>query len=306
MDRKVSRKRFSLKPPPPPPPAVTIPSYLDLTQLMADYTDCATANTLFQALHAKMKSYVSEETLKGVFEEYMVLSTRRAPHSPVFLQIDREYNCRTGKVMGYDSTAHRNGQIVWIHKNKGVDPHFRLVQTLFGAHLVAEAPVREMGLAPRPDNPRVHTLQRVEGLHQGMIWLFESEKTALIVRAIVKEMGEDWIVPMACGGCGGLNPSDSNLANPHHALHALRYHRVFLCPDQGKYTEWQSRIESLSPFCYDVQISTLMEHPERIARYAPTYTPRPGDDLADLLLHILSSTPADLLPQRLVDTILHA
>lgn len=270
---------------PTPPPAPVPPSLLDNNNIDETYlTPPLYQNSLFKALLRKLDGYISEEHLTAAFNDYHVGTQPTVPYSPVFLQIDSCGQIRTGKIMGYDTDAHRNGKIQWLHKQAGGSGTYELRQCLFGSHLTMTLPDLTTALMPSGRN-RWITHDDVR-LKAGVIWLFESEKTALMVRALAHKMGETWILPMATGGCGGLNPTPERLADPWSNLQILRGRSVVLFPDNGKYDEWSAHAEALRTICRGVRVTDIMENVYKQYTVTPdnTYWLRRGDDLGDLLM----------------------
>lgn len=213
-------------------------------------------NPLLRALTAKLPMYADQ--LRHAFESYGVGTT--ADHSGAeFFQIDTLGNIRAGKSMGYKPDGHRNNKIYWMHKEKGMEPNYNLQQCFFGTHLI------------KPDTPE--------------LWLFESEKTALIVNAVLRKANcHETYVALACGGCGGLNPKAENLSNPWHALQALKGHRVALWPDNGKFVDWYSKGVQLLGFCREVRIASVLEPWVHPSWATPKWGIKKGCDLADIII----------------------
>jgi len=63
----------------------------------------------------------------------------------IFWQIDEQGRCRTGKIVSYGSDGHRNGYMNWMHTTLKLTD-FNLVQSLFGAHLLALEPEKTVCL----------------------------------------------------------------------------------------------------------------------------------------------------------------
>lgn len=222
---------------------------------------------LFQALLYELRSYVTAELLEEVFEEYMVGGSQDG--DPVFMQFDDQMRLRTAKLMGYDIYAHRNGKIQWLHKR--VSDSFKLKQCFFGSHLLNDP--------------------------QKIPMLFESEKTALVVAAILKSWGLSDLCPIATGGCGGLNPKPERLDNPWDALAVLKGRKVILFPDNGKYEEWCRKGAQLQGFAQMVTIACIME-PQLLAssRYHCNVPFETQTILSDILHALpLGSDVADLI-----------
>lgn len=241
------------------------PDTLNPTRLASSLAVSQNANPLLRALIPRLPMYADQ--LRQSFESYGV-GTSPDHGCAEFFQIDTQGNIRTGKGMGYDPDAHRNGRLYWMHKEKGNNPDYRLKQCFFGTHLV------------KPDTAE--------------LWLFESEKTALIVSALLRKRGcHEIYLPLACGGCGGLNPTPENKNDPWHALQVLKGKRVILFPDNGKFTEWYAKGLQLKGFCSAVRIASLLEpwmHPLAVT---PKWGIKKGCDVADIILSTVANDRCD-------------
>lgn len=242
-------------------------------------------NVLFVSLRRLLAPYISEQILAETFKEYHVGTSYKAGMrgAPIFYQMDEMGGIRTGKMMSYDDTAHRNGKLKWIHRLLPEADTYHLQQCFFGTHLY-------------PDilSKMTHHDEDV------VILLVESEKTALILRALYRENGFERFVPMATGGSEGFNPKEEHLANPHHALQALRNRKVTLYPDNGKFEIWDTRSTHLQSTC-QIFTNDIMECPDYLQYKCPGYTLRKGDDISDLILECVRRriNPLTLLPSDL-------
>lgn len=214
--------------------APTAPSFINPRRLLDSTAIPYTRNTLFQAIARLTQGFFTREVLTDTFDRYLVGT---APNGAAeFFQIDAQMRPRTGKVMGYDPTGHRNGNITWVHKEKEyADSNFDLRQCFFGTMLAQQNP-------------------------KAVIWLFESEKTALVVSALLQRGGAEKVfVPMACGGCSGISAKPEHQRDPWHAISILRNREVVLFPDNGKYREWKQVAERLQGFCSKVYVASGLE-----------------------------------------------
>ena len=84
-----------------------------------------------------------------IIADYRLAST--PDQAIIFLQIDQDNQCRTGKIMQYNPvTGHRikdpnkPGRINWLHsilkRRKQLPPDWQLTQCLFGEHLLPQHP----------------------------------------------------------------------------------------------------------------------------------------------------------------------
>lgn len=223
-------------------------------------------NSLLIYLHSVFDGLIGAREVDRVAMEYAVGTSRRFGGSPVFWQVDENGRIRSGKIMGYDSVTGKRvkeprPQLAWVHSLlKDNYPGFRLQQCFFGSH-------RLYG-----DNKR-----------KSIIWLFESEKAALIVSmALVWGNAEGMFIPVACGGCEGFNPTADKKQDPYEGIRLLRGRKIVLFPDEGKFDDWQRRAAALRGFSSEVYMATVMErsiHPFRVDCDIGK-----GDALDDLIL----------------------
>lgn len=262
-------------------------------------------NTLYRALLSRLQKYVSADTLRHTFERYLVGTMAQADGSPVFPQMDRQHRLRTAKMMRYAPDGHRKGGMQWLHTTHAhlrvvppggapVTGEYRLAQCYFGTHLIEEMPMRTHTTMYK--DGEMHTIALDEPEPQGSLWVFESEKTALIASAVLRQKGVTDIVAVATSGCNGLNASADNLGNPWHALQGLRNMHVTLFPDNGKYAEWYAHARALRTHCRSIWVTDIMERDHTYAPIVPGYRMQPGDDFGDLLLAWTESLPAGQLP----------
>lgn len=246
------------------------PSYIPLERFDASHSQPVRKNPLFLALKRLFLGYVPDSCLEEAFDRYGV-GTSRGFAGAEFFQIDWNGRIRTGKSMGYDPDGHRNGRINWIHKEKGYADGFELRQCFFGSHRIRE------------DTPEV--------------WLFESEKTALAVHALLANVGcGDTYVAIACGGCGGLNPTSENLNDPWHALQAVKGKTLVLFPDNGKFCEWYEKGLKLKSFCRRVWISSALEPWLNMPGVPAPQQVERGADIADIIFDEIASRRNPLAP----------
>lgn len=181
------------------------------------------SNTLLDYL----SGVFGKERARRAFDLYKVGSMPFADWGmcPVFWQIDRDFNVRTGKIMGYDERGKRvkepMSRVCWYHTMDGSD--FLLRQCLFGEHL----------LNFFPDNAPVNVV--------------ESEKTALICSMATPDK-----LFMATGGLNNIRMG---------TFLPLKGRVVRLWPDKGAaFDKWKSKAESdlydlnveVDPFLQDI------------------------------------------------------
>ena len=205
-------------------------------------------------LIAYLKTLLPSSAIDRIIADYRLAST--SDQAIIFLQIDKEGQCRTGKIMQYDpTTGHRikdpnmPGRINWLHttlkRKKQLPKDWQLTQCLFGEHLLRQ----------HPDTT---------------IALVESEKTAIISSALMPQY--TWL---ATGGKSGLTSE---------RLSSLKGRKIIVFPDVDAFKDWQQKIFTFPHL--DIRISRLLEDnatPEdRAARI----------DLADWLIKYLEDSNA--------------
>ena len=196
-----------------------------------------------------LKTLLPSSAIDRIIADYRLAST--PDQAIIFLQIDKEGQCRTGKIMQYDpTTGHRikdpnmPGRINWLHttlkRKKQLPKDWQLTQCLFGEHLLRQ----------HPDTT---------------IALVESEKTAIISSALMPQY--TWL---ATGGKSGLTSE---------RLSSLKNRKIIVFPDVDAFKDWQQKIFTFPHL--DIRISRLLEDnatPEDRAAHI---------DLADWLIKYL-------------------
>ncbi len=264
----------TLPAPPPPPPPVCAPSFISsdmVKRTIQRYED----NSLSMFLHSVFDGMAGAEVVSRAIISGAVGTAKTFGGSPVFWQIDQRGSVRTGKIMGYNPHTGKRikdpkPQMQWVHSIvKRNNPEYVLQQCFYGSH-------KAMG-------------------EDSIIWLFESEKTALIVSIILMwGKADDIFVTMACGGCEGLNPTDEAFRDPWNKHGILKGRRVVLFPDNGKYREWGEKARELAKHCREVYVSDVMEG-DRLRELGVLV--KDGDDLGDVIIKYVETgrNPADLL-----------
>ena len=167
--------------------------------------------------------------VEKVCKEYKIGATRQ--RETVFWQIDENGKVRTGKIMRYDvKTRHRmkgkQKSIDWVHTRiKNVlSPTFNISQCLFGEHLLAKYPEKNVALV-------------------------ESEKTAVVCSIVFSQY-----VWVATGGKCNLT---------EERIRPLQKRRLIVFPDtdvKGEcYQKW-SEIMGKGMFVHKPIISTVLEN----------------------------------------------
>ena len=198
-----------------------------------------------------LKTMLPSSAIDRIITDYRLAST--PDQAIIFLQIDQDNQCRTGKIMQYNpSTGHRikdpnkPGRINWLHsilkRRKQLPPDWQLTQCLFGEHLLPQ--------------------------HQDKtVALVESEKTAIICSAMMPQY-----LWLATGGKSGLTAE---------RLASLKGRKIIVFPDIDAFKDWQQKIITFPHL--DIRISRLLEDNATPADRAAHI------DLADWILKYLET-----------------
>lgn len=153
-----------------------------------------------------------EERAYQVISKYFIGSSRYWNGSCVFWQIDHYWNVRSGKIMVYDRSGHRDKKrISWVHSILKVE-NFNLKQCFFGQHLL------------QCDISKA-------------IAVVESEKTAVIASIYMPEF-----IWMACGSLQNINKERCRV---------LAGRKVILFPDLKGFDLWNTKAKELGFACSD-------------------------------------------------------
>ena len=198
-----------------------------------------------------LKTMIPFSAIDRIIADYRLAST--PDQAIIFLQIDQDNQCRTGKIMQYNpATGHRikdpnkPGRINWLHsilkRRKQLPPDWQLTQCLFGEHLLPQ--------------------------HQDKtIALVESEKTAIICAALMPQY-----LWLATGGKSGLTSE---------RLSSLKGRKIIVFPDIDAFKDWQQKIFTFPHL--DIRISRLLEDNATPADRAAHI------DLADWIIQFLTN-----------------
>ncbi len=198
-----------------------------------------------------LKTMLPSSAIDRIITDYRLAST--PDKAIIFLQIDQDNQCRTGKIMQYNpATGHRikdpnkPGRINWLHsilkRKKQLPPDWQLTQCLFGEHLLPQ--------------------------HQDKtVALVESEKTAIICSAMMPQY-----LWLATGGKSGLTSE---------RLSSLKGRKIIVFPDIDAFKDWQQKIFTFPHL--DIRISRLLEDNATPADRAAHI------DLADWILKYLET-----------------
>ena len=198
-----------------------------------------------------LSTMLPSSAIDRIIADYRLAST--PDQAIIFLQIDQDNQCRTGKIMQYDpSTGHRikdpdkPGRINWLHsilkRRKQLPPDWQLTQCLFGEHLLPQHPNKTVALV-------------------------ESEKTAIICSAMMPQY-----LWLATGGKSGLTSE---------RLSSLKGRKIIVFPDIDAFKDWQQKIFTFPHL--DIRISRLLEDNATPADRAAHI------DLADWIIQFLTN-----------------
>ena len=200
-------------------------------------------------LIAYLKTLIPTSFIDRIIIDYHIAST--PDQATIFLQLDLNGNCRTGKIMQYDpTTGHRikdeavPGRISWLHtrlkRRHQLPKDWQITQCLFGEHLLRKYPDKTVALV-------------------------ESEKTAIICSALMPEY-----LWLATGGKSQFN----------QRLTVLKSRKIIAFPDIDGYHTWLTKSTDF-PFL-DLRVSDFLE------KNATPADREAHIDLADWLLEYLT------------------
>ena len=200
-------------------------------------------------LIAYLKTLIPTSFIDRIITDYHIAST--PDQATIFLQLDLNGNCRTGKIMQYDpTTGHRikdeavPGRISWLHtrlkRRHQLPKDWQITQCLFGEHLLRKYPDKTVALV-------------------------ESEKIAIICSALMPEY-----LWLATGGKSQFN----------QRLTVLKSRKIIAFPDIDGYHTWLTKSTDF-PFL-DLRVSDLLE------KNATPADREAHIDLADWLLEYLT------------------
>ncbi len=228
-------------------------------------------NPLYLWLCDRFAGRLSTGEVEDVCYLYGVGTALKWGGSVVYWQMDADRLVRTGKIMGYDRKSgrrikHPRPLMNWVHALPGFAPEgFTLRQCMFGTHLAATFP-------------------------DYTLWLFESEKAALIAALLLKACRHSGIICMGAGGCEGFAPDRWRMNDPLDSHYILRSRRVVLFPDEGKGEQWLRRGKELTPYAASVEILPLDMAGTRLSQAAERHSELralPGEGPDDLFIRAL-------------------
>ena len=196
-----------------------------------------------------LKTMIPSSAIDRIIADYRLAST--PDQAIIFLQIDQDNQCRTGKIMQYNpSTGHRikgpnkPGRINWLHsilkRRKQLPSDWQLTQCLFGEHLLPQHPDKTIALV-------------------------ESEKTAIICAALMPQY-----LWLATGGKSQFN----------NRLTVLKGRKIIAFPDIDAYHDWLRRTTDFPHL--NLKVSDLLE------KHATPEDRAAHIDLADWLIQFLT------------------
>jgi hypothetical protein len=163
------------------------------------------------------------ECLQRVYDDYLIGATRRG--YVIFWQIDEQQRVHTGHIMQYGTDGHRRGYQGWTHplliRLGLLPPDWTLYQCLFGQHLLARYPDRQ-------------------------VCIVESEKTAVLMAAT-----QPRYLWLATAGSSGLSAEK---------MACLRGRHVTLFPDSGCYDKWLGQMKQTTGIDFSIS-SHLESYP---------------------------------------------
>lgn len=240
------------------PPTYIEPSDFALT--MKRY-EC---NSFALYLHKIFDSKIGGMEVERILIEYGVGTSKEFGGSPIFWLIDHYGNIREGKIMGYNPDTGK--------RIKEPKPQFNNLHTLMKEKYQGQFKPCFFG----------SHLTKIQKYNNLPLWIFESEKAAIIVAMAMVWGGMMLGLPVATSGCECLNPTPEHKQNPFDRVQLLKGRNVVLFPDNGKFDEWKLKGMALKEFCRTVYISTAMEtdrHPHNIDCIIEE-----GDALDDVIL----------------------
>lgn len=206
-------------------------------------------NNLAVYLHKIFDNKIGVKEVERVLIEYAVGTSKEFGGSPIFWFIDHYGNIRDGKIMGYNPDTGK--------RIKEPRPQFNNVHTLMKEKYQGQFKPCFFG----------SHLTKIQKYNNLPIWIFESEKAALIVALTMVWGGVMLGLPVATSGCESLNPTAEHKRDPYDRVQLLKNRDIVLFPDNGKFDEWKLKGMALKDFSNSVYISTTMEsnrHPHKI------------------------------------------
>ena len=207
-------------------------------------------NTLFRFL----ASLWDERLVESVFRRYFVgtMDLWSWKGCPVFWQIDKNFHCRTGKIMDYEIRKREDGKPVDVKRVKeGEDerPHVMFYHSLIGRdYLMQQCLFGEHLLNMFPDGQTVN--------------IVESEKTAIICS--INKPSELFL---ATGGLQNFRPE---------VMDTIKGRRIVAFPDKGSAADvWKKKIAENLPY-HGIKVSEYLNAVDSVGD---------GGDIADMIIN---------------------
>lgn len=205
-------------------------------------------------------------TIKRLVQLYGIDATKDG--KTIFLQIDKNFNVRTGKIIDYNATTgHRNKEsgIDWLHsimKRKNRLPeNFELLQCLFGEHLLSYFPNKTIALV-------------------------EAEKTAIIGAGAIPDYL--WI---AVGSKQLFSAKTASIG--YQILQVLKGRNIIIFPDVDGFKQWSETANELNKQGFNCVVSDIVQ---RNANETETKI-----DIADLIIKQLKNNTKIIAPKTTLE-----
>lgn len=259
------RPRIAPRPVAVPPDRIDVLEPTQMLRSLKRYEE----NPLARFLHSRFDDRIGPETVDHILRKLNVGTCTKYGGSTLFWLVDHLGKVRDGKIMGYDSTTGCR------------------IKKPYAQVCTVNSMLGDRGIAtPRPC---------MFGAHQAMfdtrlpIWVFESEKAAVITALAMEGICRSKGLFMAAGGCKGFNPTPEQKADPYSRINVLHNRRVVLFPDQGKFDEWAEKGRMLAGFCREVYVATSLERHLHPANHPVECEIGDGDGFDDLILRYLEA-----------------
>jgi hypothetical protein len=249
---------------------------------------------------------------------YSVGHTPMFGGATIYWLVDHQLRVRSGKIMAYDANGHRRRTlnapaVTFVHTLRPSTLRFALNLPLAAANGVSAS------AAPMAEIPEDYNYiqcffgsKLLQASPDATILLVESEKTALYLAGLLLQSNslKTRYLPIATGGCAGLNISLDRLDDPDYRFAPLYNRRIILLPDVDATDKWHSYLHNLRLLAPQTRLLDLRPLASHLANpanpketnanqnAAPNITPIASfpaatADIADILL--ASPNPASRL-----------
>jgi hypothetical protein len=235
---------------------------------------------------------------------YSVAYTPMFGGATIYWLVDHQLRVRSGKIMSYDANGHRRRTlnapaVTFVHTLRPSTLRFALSLPLAAASNGVPANAAPMAEIPEDYNyiQCFFGSKLLNASPDATILLVESEKTALYLAGLLLQSNslKTRYLPIATGGCAGLNLSLDRLDDPDYRFAPLYNRRIILLPDVDATDKWRSYLHNLrllAPQTRLLDLRPLASHlAANIAQNAEF--PAATADIADILL--ASPNPASRL-----------